>query len=251
MPIAVTARQALENRTENTFRQALAKPFYRRLYMGSAPSRGGAVDDSKLDQPQAYLVEQPENSTVSAHFHDTNQFQIFVHGGGRFGKKPVEGMIIHYAGAHTPYGPIEAGEEGAHYMTLRNRWDSGAKVMPENRDKLRKIKRTHRVAEEITVPDAAARQSISTQVTDLVPLEADGLGVRQFDIGPGQDCAVGFESAGAGAYAFVADGSVAHHGEALEAHSLLHRAADEAPLELTAGTEGATVFLLQFPPEPD
>lgn len=251
MPIAVTAREALENRSENTFRQALAKPFFRRLYIGSPPTRGGAVDESKLDQPQAYLVEQPENSTVSAHFHDTNQFQIFVRGGGRFGKKPVDGMVIHYAGAHTPYGPIEAGDEGAHYMTLRNRWDSGAKVMPENRAKLRKIKRTHRIADEITMPDAEARQSILTQVTDLVPLETDGLGVRQFDIGPGQDCAVAFETPGVGAYAFVADGSIRHDTVELESHSLLYRAADEAPLRLTAGAEGASVLLLQFPPEPD
>lgn len=250
MPIAVTAREALANRTENTFRQALAKPFYRRLYMGSAPTRGGQVDESKLDQPQAYLVEQPENSTVSAHFHDTNQFQIFVHGGGHFGKKPVDGMVVHYAGAHTPYGPIEAGAEGAHYMTLRNKWDSGAKIMPENRDKLRRIKRTHRIAESVTIPDAAARHLMETKVIELVPLEADGLGVRQFDIGPGRDCAVAFETSGAGAYAFVADGSVRHDGAALEAHSLLYRAADEAPLRLTAGDHGASVILLQFPPEP-
>ena len=251
MPIAVTARQALENRSENTFRQALAKPFFRRLCMGSPPSGGGAVDEEKLDQPQAYLVEQPENSTVSAHFHDTNQFQIFVHGGGRFGKKPVYGMVIHYAGAHTPYGPIEAGDEGAHYMTLRNRWESGAKVMPENRAKLRKIKRTHRIADDIAVPDAAARQTVKADITDLIPLETDGLGVRQFDIDPGQDCAVAFETPGAGAYVFVAGGSVAHDGENLEAHSLLYRAADEAPLTLTAGAEGASILLLQFPPEPD
>jgi hypothetical protein len=251
MPITVTASEALANRTENTFRQALARPFYRRLYMGSAPTRGGKVDESKLDQPQAYLVEQPENSTVSAHFHDTNQFQIFVHGGGYFGKKPVDGMVVHYAGAHTPYGPIEAGPKGAHYMTLRNKWDSGAKVMPENRNKLRKIKRMHRIAESVSIPDATARQAIKTEVTDLVPLEEDGLGVRQFDIGPDRGFTVAFDSLGAGAYAFVAGGSVSHDGNALETHSLLYLAVEEAPLMLTAGDQGTSVLLLQFPPEPD
>ena len=251
MPIAVTAQEALDNRTENTFRQALAKPFYRRLYMGSAPTRGGKVDERKLDQPQAYLVEQPENSTVSAHFHDTNQFQIFVHGGGFFGKRPVHGMVVHYAGAHTPYGPIEAGGQGAHYMTLRNKWDSGAKVMPENRDKLRKIRRIHRIAETVTVPNTAALHAIKTVATDLIPLEEDGLGVRQFDIGPGRDCSIEFEVSGAGAYAFVAGGSANYEGTVLETHSLLYRAADETSFPLATGEEGASVLLLQFPPEPN
>lgn len=251
MPIAVSAREALANRRENTFRKALAKPFYRRLYMGSEPNRGGAVEEDKLDLPQAYLVEQPEDSTVSAHYHDTNQFQIFVHGGGRFGKKPVDGMVVHYAGAHTPYGPIEAGAAGVHYMTLRNRWDSGAKVMPENRDKLRPIKRRHRIAEDVAPQNAEVRRALETKTTDLIPLESDGLGVRQFDIGPGQDCAVAFEASGAGAYAFVVDGSVDFEGTDYEPHSLFYRGADEAPLTLSAGADGACVLLLQFPPEPD
>lgn len=250
MPIAVTAAEALANRRGNTLKRVIAKPFYRRLYMGSEPTRGGVVEEDKLAMPQAYLVEQPANSVVSAHFHDTNQFQIFVHGSGAFGKKPVNGIVVHYARAHTPYGPIEAGDEGAHYMTLRNKWDSGAKVMPENRDKLRKIKRVHRIAENVHVPDAAARQSITTAKTDLVPLEDDGLGICRFDIGPGQDCTVSFETAGAGAYAFISGGSVTHDGTALEEHSLIYRGSEEAPLNVTAGTDGASVLLLQFPPEP-
>jgi hypothetical protein len=233
------------------FRQALAKPFYRRFYMGSEPNRGGKVDKEKLELPQAYLVEQPADSTVAAHFHDTNQFQVFVHGGGVFGKKPVSGVILHYAGAHTPYGPIAAGGDGAHYLTLRNKWDSGAKVMPENRDKLRKIHRVHRIAEKVDIPDAPALESITTEQTDLVPLEQDGLGVRQYDIGPGRDCIVAFETAGAGAYAFVAGGSVRHDGREFETHSLIYRTADDPPLAIKAGAQGASVLLMQFPPEPD
>ena len=40
MPIAVSAREANENRVGNTFPEVIAKPFYRSLYFGSPPARG-------------------------------------------------------------------------------------------------------------------------------------------------------------------------------------------------------------------
>lgn len=250
MPIAVSAREAFENRRENTFQQAIGKPFHRRLYMGSEPTRGGMVEEAKRSMPQAYLIEQPANTTVAPHFHDTNQFQVFVHGGGAFGKRPVDGLMVHYAGAHTPYGPIVAGDDGAHYLTLRNHWDSGAKVMPENRHKLRKLQRVHRMAQNVDIPAATVLTSKVVECTDLVPLEGDGLGVRRFDAGPALEFAAAFEWEGAGAYAFVIGGAVEHEGAIYETHSLIYRTPDEAPLTLTASAEGASVLLLQFPPEP-
>lgn len=251
MPIAVSARQAAESRRGNTFPEVIEKPFYRSLYFGSPPARGGEAEEDKKALPQAYLIEQPEDSVVQAHFHDTNQYQVFVYGGEAFGKKPVNGLMVHYAKAHTTYGPIVAGPKGAHYMTLRNNWDSGAKIMPENRDKLRRIKRVHRMADDINIPDAEALRSVDVRTTDLIPLEADGLGTCQFDIGPGRDCTVAMAAAGAGAYAFVIAGSIVFEGIEYEPSSLIYRGADEDPLEVTAGGEGASVLLLQFPPEPD
>lgn len=250
MPIAVSVQEAQANRQGNTFPEVIAKPFYRSLYFGSPPAQGGTPLEDKKTMPQAYLIEQPENSEVAAHFHDTNQFQVFVHGHGAFGKKPFDGLMVHYARAHTTYGPIAAGENGAHYMTLRNNWDSGAKIMPENRDKLRKIKRVHRVANNVDIPDSAALQSKVMEISDLIPLEEDGLGVRKYDIGPGQECAIAFEVGGAGSYTFVAGGSIEHEGAAYDRHSLIHRSGDEAALQVKAGATGACVLLLQFPPEP-
>ena len=251
MPVAVTARQANESRQGNTFPEVIEKPFYRSLYFGSPPARGGKVQEDKKVLPQAYLIEQPEDSVVQAHFHDTNQYQVFVYGGEAFGKKPVNGLMVHYAKAHTPYGPIVAGPKGAHYMTLRNNWDSGAKIMPENRDKLRRIKRVHRVVEDIDIPDAEALRHLDVRTIELIPLQDDGLGTCQFDIGPGRECTVAMASPGAGAYALVIAGSVMFDGGEYEPNSLIYRGADEDPLEVTAGEDGASVLLLQFPPEPD
>ena len=251
MPVAVSARQAAEQRRGNVFPEVIEKPFYRSLYFGSPPARGGDVMEDKKALPQAYLIEQPEDSVVQAHFHDTNQYQVFVHGGETFGKKAVNGLMVHYAKAHTTYGPIVAGPQGAHYMTLRNSWDSGAKIMPENREKLRSIKRVHRMADDINIPGEEVRRSVEVQVTDLIPLEEDGLGTRQFDIGPRKGCTVTMDAPGAGAYALVVSGSIVFEAMEYETKSLIYRGADEAPIRVTAGETGASVLLLQFPPEPD
>ncbi|MEM7404272.1 MAG: hypothetical protein AAF458_03220 [Pseudomonadota bacterium] len=251
MPIVVSAQQALENRRENTFKQGIAKPFHRRLYMGSEPNRGGTVESEKLSLPQAYLVEQPSESTVAPHFHDTNQFQVFVRGDGLFGRKPVNGLTIHYARAHTAYGPIVARDSDVHYLTLRNCWDSGAKILPENRSKMQKIERLHRIVEDVHVPDPVELSTLRmSRGVDVVPLEDDGLGVRRFDLPPAGGCALGFEQPGAGAYAFVINGQIVYDDLTYEAHSLLYTGPDEAPLQVSAGGQGAIVLLLQFPPEP-
>ena len=70
---------------------------------------------------------QPPHSVTPAHFHQTNQFQVFVGGGGTVGKLRADPLTVQYAGANTPYGPITAEGEGIHYFTLRQEWDSGAK----------------------------------------------------------------------------------------------------------------------------
>lgn len=251
MPIAVSANQANQNRVSNTFPDVIAKPFYRRLYFGSPPSLGGNSDEGKKAMPQAYLIEQPGDSEVAAHFHDTNQFQVFVHGKGTFGKIPINGLMVHYAKAHTTYGPISAGEDGIHYMTLRNNWDSGAKRMPENRKNLRKIKRSHRLANDIPIPSVHSLQSVTIETSDLILLKEDGLGVRQFNAGPGQEFPISLETNGAGSYVFVVSGSIIHKGVDYETQSLVYRYHDDGPLIVEAGTNGTCVLLLQFPPEPD
>ena len=84
-------------------------------YVGGAPipgSPGYGQDIDGEDVPQAYLVSQPPHSTTRPHFHLTNQFQVFVGGGGRVGKLRADPLTVQYAGGHTPYGPIFAEAEG-------------------------------------------------------------------------------------------------------------------------------------------
>jgi len=218
--------------------------FFATLYMGAPPDSaahdmGSETDDKTL--PQAYLVEQPANATVVPHFHDTDQFQVFVRGEALFGKKEVGSLSVHYAGGHTPYGPIVAKDNGVHYFTLRAHWDSGGKPMPASRDKLKKVPRVHRLAEDIELGKNAA------PCDELLPIEDDGLGASMFTIEAGETQTIDLPKPGSGQYAVVVSGAMKHGDQDLATNSCLYRFADEEPLTLTATEPHSSVLLLQFP----
>ena len=77
-------------------------------YVGAAPKKGIYVDGNEINDnglPQAFLVIQPPGAVTPAHFHEPNQFQVFVEGDGRIGAHPTAPLTVQYANGHTPYGP--------------------------------------------------------------------------------------------------------------------------------------------------
>src|SRR5918997_5705706 len=52
--------------------------------------------------PMAFLVEQSAGSTVQAHFHAANQFQVVVAGRGMLGRHEVAPICVHYTNVHRP-----------------------------------------------------------------------------------------------------------------------------------------------------
>ena len=57
--------------------------------IGNAPVRGTYIEGNEVNDnnlPQGFLVKQPGGSITKPHFHEHNQFQVFVGGSGRFGK---------------------------------------------------------------------------------------------------------------------------------------------------------------------
>src|SRR5712664_2592678 len=86
--------------------------------------------------PMAFLVEQDPGTTATAHYHQANQFQLIVAGQATMGTHEVNPPTVHFAAAHTAYGPIRASNDvGVSYFTLRNGFDPGARFMhtPDNR----------------------------------------------------------------------------------------------------------------------
>lgn len=148
-------------------------------YVGAAPKKGHYVagNESNDDgRPQGFLVHQPPNAVTPAHFHEPNQFQVFVGGSGRMGAAPAKPLTIQYANGHTPYGPIVAGDEGVQYFTLRQRWDPGAKYLPASKDLLRKGGQRTRLKSGVGVATEEERRVRTATVVDvLMPEEADGL----------------------------------------------------------------------------
>lgn len=222
--------------------------FYVTRYLGALPDN---VDPAKPASKthrlaaQAYLVEQPAHSVVPAHYHDTNQYQVFLDGAAVFGKQNIGPISVHYASGHTPYGPIVCGQEGVIYLTLRNCWDSGGKSMPQSRATLQPVKRRFHMVEDIDIPDPGTAKGATQDV--LLPCEADGLGVSRFTLGPNAASNLALAHAGAGRYAMVMAGSLTAKGETLGKASCLYIAEDRA--DAVAGAEGAVVIVMQFPPE--
>lgn len=220
-------------------------------YVGNAPVRGTYVEGNEKNdngQPQAFLVFQPPRTVTPPHFHEVNQFQVFMGGDGLFGKKPAHAVSVHYAGGHTPYGPIVAGEEGLEYFTLRQRWDPGAKYMPERRNMLRKVKREFRMVHEVAQdePEALrARRGAATET--LLEPEADGLACFVTHVGAGMAGTLPDPSAGGGQYHIVIAGTCRHEGKEMRRKSVFYVSADEAPLRVTGGPEGIEILTLQFP----
>jgi hypothetical protein len=226
------------------------RTYYLSPYMGSAPTRGRYEPGNEINDdgmPQGFLVEQPSGAVTPPHFHDHEQFQVVVDGGGFVGKKTAMPLSVHYAGGHTPYGPIVAGEEGIFYFTLRSRWDAGAKYMPASRDKLKPVKRKHRLAAAVQVPSGDALKSLGEGgcAEVMAPLD-DGTCAYLFTVGAGKSVAMETPVNAGGQYAILVGGSAMDAGRELPRLSGFYRFRDEDPLTVTAGGEGAAILLMQF-----
>src|SRR5947209_4589797 len=104
-----------------TFERARAERRHHILPNGTGFWRTGLITSPAQERvsPQAFLVEQDPDSVIEPHFHLENEFQVMVAGSGSLGRHPVEPVSVHYAGAHTGYGPIASGSDGLSYFTLR------------------------------------------------------------------------------------------------------------------------------------
>ncbi len=197
------------------------------------------------DGPQAFLVNLPENGgTVPPHFHDVDQFQVIVRGGGRFGKDPVGPIAFHYADAFTPYGPIVGAEDGISFFTLRAACAAGHFAMPGSRHLMPgKPGRNRGGSFALNQPAPAAGQC--TRETLLFDA---GDGVEVTGIRMGASALANGEPADAGAqYYVVCSGSLLHEGTEYPRLALIHVPAGEPAPRFQAGADGADVLMLQLP----
>jgi hypothetical protein len=232
----------------------LGETYVLRGYVGAAPVRGTYVDgneDNDNGLPQGFLVSQPPASTTHPHFHETDQFQVFVGGHGRFGKKPIEPLTVQYASGHTPYGPIVAGEDGLRYFTLRKRWDPGAKYMPRMRERLVRGRQRQRLVPHVPLGPAAQLAVRERPLTEsLFGPEPDGLLAAILRLGPGQRASTPDPGEGEGQFHVVVSGSLVHEGRFLGPLSCQFADREEGPVGIEAGPEGLEMLVLRFAANP-
>jgi hypothetical protein len=224
------------------------QPYVGREYVGSSPKPGTPgygknVDGDGDASPQAYLVMQPPGSVTRPHFHQTNQFQVFVAGGGTVGKMRADPVTIQYAGANTPYGPIIAEDEGMHYFTLRQRWDSGAKYLPAQNDLLAK----DRQRQVVGVADCKAAPASGTETKTLIEPSDDGLLALLVRLGPAGSAMLPEAALGGGQYHVVITGSLLRDGEELGPLSIEFASPEAGEVEIRAGSDGLELVLARFP----
>jgi hypothetical protein len=202
-------------------------------------------------EPIAFLVEQAANMSIPGHYHQADQFQVFVAGGGKFGIKPIEGLTVHYAMGFTPYAPIHAAAAGVEYYTLRNGWDPGARWMPDYKEGLKGRTKDYRHGLGLIpalVGEAEGPQNLATVIEHtVVPFEADGLGATLYHAAPGQHITGPAPSEGRGQYWMVMSGECQLNEHLGGKQALLFVDPTEPAPSITAGSTGASVLLMQFP----
>ena len=247
MLISTDARTAAKNDTVSMVDE---QAYIGREYIGSAPKPGtpgyGKEIGGEEGAPQAYLVMQPPHSVTRPHFHQTNQFQVFVNGGGAVGKLRVDPLTVQYAGANTPYGPIQAEAEGVDYFTLRQSWDSGAKYLPEKSEMLVKGEQRQIVGSKAAAAALPALGEELCRETLIAPAE-DGLFAEWLGVAPGGKATLSDAGAGGGQYHVVVSGSLRRADKELPRLSVEFASPDEGVIEVEAGANGLGLLLLRFP----
>jgi len=204
--------------------------------------------DAMAGQPMAYLVEQAPEAVVAPHFHEVDQFQLFVGGAGRIGTHDLSGMVVHYAGAFSPYGPIAAGPQGVDYVTLRRDWDKGAQWMPGAAQVLRELRgRRHRAHTSAPLDLTAGNLTAGLLVTEIMNEQTHGASARLCRAAGG--LAMQADPAGtAGMFWYLLAGSLVDAtGRTHLADSCIYFGPEEAPSRWQAGPAGAQWLQLRFP----
>lgn len=205
-------------------------------------------DDNNPASAQAFLVEGTAGRVIKTHFHDYDQYQVIVSGGGVLGKHQLQVNAVHFSRKHTPYGPIVFGEQQLGFLTLRAHRDGGAQYLddPEKRTKLMGLQNrkpwqaTEAPKFEPATPDAALHTFAELQA-------GDGLASFSMSVARNARALAPDPAHSNGQYLIIVRGSLHYEGKEYKALSVAFIKPQEGPFELVAGADGLDVLVLNFP----
>lgn len=189
-----------------------------------------------------------ENQSLANHFHEVDQFQIFLPAAGAmYQRDAIDSLVIQYTDAFTAYGPLIGKDEPFRFFTLRPKENNVYAFMPDEKDP--RVQRGHR--HDLVTPKPFAGHVVplpgAVTVTDLIAAD-DGLRVVSLDAGPGAQLTVEApESGKIGQFVYVSDGSAAYDGADYPAETLGWQRAEDGDAVLQAGPEGCRVIVFRFP----
>lgn len=261
MIVAVDAASSERNRFHRTTREGAS--IWRRRYFGPEPGPTGSasVDPSQSVapdfveappgapcEPQAFVVEQSPGAIVHPHFHQVDQFQVAIEGSGTLGRHALKPLTVHFAGAHTGYGPILPGPHGLKYLTARARADvSGALFLPAAKARMQPRPRRNRFAGPIETSDPAALAARRDVAVETAMEEPDGLGVWFVRLPPGAEAALPPPGEGDGETLWIAAGALKLAGAWHDCGTAAFVSPDEPAQTVAAGPGGAEVLVLRYP----
>jgi len=214
----------------------------------STPFLMPVPDERDAVNAYAFLVETASGQSIPTHFHEADQYQIVVYGGGVLGRHNLAINAVHFARRHTPYGPIICSEQGLGFLTLRAHEDPGAQYVdePQVRAKLAAIpdRKPWQVTEMPKFQKVTSGAALHTfgQIRD-----ERGLASHSASVAPHARLGAPDPSHSNGQYVVVMRGSLLHAGREYRALSLAFVKPQETPFELVAGAEGLDALVLQFP----
>lgn len=242
------ARQTARRKTGNGWHTTFIGENRNTLKEGQAAPEPGVL------YPMAFLVEKDPHAVVKPHFHQADQYQVVVQGGGRLGTHDVGTVAVHYTDAWSAYGPIVAADEGISWFTLRNAWDSGARYMPGAREQLREARMRnfqHREATAPPMPVACADELAHTSRVACLPVieqMPDGMATWRYRLPAGASVSGPDPREGGGQFWIVLSGSASAAGSGLlPPNSCVFVGPEDAALTVNAGPGGAEALCLQFP----
>ena len=200
-------------------------------------------------RPQAFLVEQAAHWSLATHFHLEHQFQAFVGGSATLGKHPVGPLTVHYASPHSAYGPLNAGDAGISYLTMRLVGDEGAWYLPEARPQLKlHIKKQQAQGAPATQVSAAQLGALERAVEEvLIEPHESGLGAWIMRLPPSHTAAAPLRHPNAGGrFYVVTQGALRTATDELAGLAAVSVTGDES-FDITSGAGGLEVLVLQFP----
>jgi hypothetical protein len=195
------------------------------------------------DHPLAFLVKGPPAYVIPPHFHEIDQYQIFVGGSATLGKHAVAAGSVHYADTYTPYGPITATEEGFDYITLRPRSIIGYHEMPGEGPLLKPVNEARGRRGRMIVADIDPKTHEAG--CETLFQEPDGIATCRISAPAGTALAQPDIKHG-GAYYVVLTGDVTADGTTYPPRSCIWIDQDETPPAMTAGPDGALVAFMSF-----